>query len=70
MYFTPVDSNGPTKYVPRSVQVDLEAGVCNHVSFIILLRCNAVEGPAAEIGAAWKPLPTRHVLHWSVGSWQ
>jgi hypothetical protein len=33
VYFTPVDSNGPTKYVPRSVQVDLEAGVCNHVSF-------------------------------------
>ncbi|KAF8553882.1 beta-tubulin [Imleria badia] len=31
VYFTPVDSNGPTKYVPRSVQVDLESGVCNHL---------------------------------------
>ncbi|KAH7884792.1 beta-tubulin [Phlebopus sp. FC_14] len=31
VYFTEVDSNGPTKYVPRSVQVDLEAGVCNHI---------------------------------------
>ncbi|KIJ62875.1 hypothetical protein HYDPIDRAFT_30018 [Hydnomerulius pinastri MD-312] len=31
VYFTPIDSNGPTKYVPRSVQVDLEAGVCNHI---------------------------------------
>ncbi|KAI9566893.1 beta-tubulin [Boletus coccyginus] len=27
VYFTPVESNGPTKYVPRSVQVDLEAGL-------------------------------------------
>lgn len=32
MYFTEVESQGPTKYVPRSVQIDLEAGVCNHVS--------------------------------------
>lgn len=32
VYFTPVDSNGPTKYVPRSVQIDLEVGVCNRVS--------------------------------------
>ncbi|KAG6337105.1 hypothetical protein ID866_1979 [Astraeus odoratus] len=31
VYFTQVDSNGPTKYVPRSVQIDLEAGVCNHI---------------------------------------
>ncbi|KAG6372263.1 beta-tubulin [Boletus reticuloceps] len=31
VYFTPVESNGPTKYVPRSVQVDLESGVCNHL---------------------------------------
>ncbi|KAH0833481.1 beta-tubulin [Lanmaoa asiatica] len=31
VYFTPVDSSGPTKYVPRSVQVDLEAGVCNRL---------------------------------------
>ncbi|KAF8135192.1 beta-tubulin [Boletus edulis] len=31
VYFTPIESNGPTKYVPRSVQVDLESGVCNHL---------------------------------------
>ncbi|KAG1737147.1 beta-tubulin 2 [Suillus paluster] len=31
VYFTQVDSNGPTKYVPRSVQVDLETGVCNRL---------------------------------------
>ncbi|KAF9223303.1 beta-tubulin [Gyrodon lividus] len=31
VYFTPIDSTGPTKYVPRSVQIDLEAGVCNHI---------------------------------------
>lgn len=33
VYFTPVESSGPTKYVPRSVQVDLESGVCNRVSY-------------------------------------
>ena len=33
VYFTEVEqSDGPNKYVPRSVQVDLEGGVCNHVS--------------------------------------
>ncbi|KAL4062879.1 Tubulin/FtsZ, GTPase domain-containing protein [Scleroderma yunnanense] len=31
VYFTQVDSHGPTKYVPRSLQIDLEAGVCNHI---------------------------------------
>ncbi|KAG1798457.1 beta-tubulin 2 [Suillus plorans] len=31
VYFTQVDSSGPTKYVPRSVQVDLESGVCNRL---------------------------------------
>ncbi|TFK22749.1 beta-tubulin 2 tubb2 [Coprinopsis marcescibilis] len=29
VYFEEVNSSGPPKYVPRSVQVDLEAGVCN-----------------------------------------
>ncbi|KAL1751391.1 Tubulin/FtsZ, GTPase domain-containing protein [Schizophyllum commune] len=31
VYFSEVDTTGPTKYVPRSVQVDLEAGVCNRI---------------------------------------
>ncbi|EAU85168.2 beta-tubulin [Coprinopsis cinerea okayama7 len=31
VYFDQVDHAGPTKYVPRSVQVDLEAGVCNKI---------------------------------------
>ncbi|OJA13008.1 hypothetical protein AZE42_03519 [Rhizopogon vesiculosus] len=31
VYFTQVDSDGPSKYVPRSVQVDLESGVCNRL---------------------------------------
>ncbi|GJE85546.1 tubulin beta chain [Phanerochaete sordida] len=32
VYFTEVELAGePTKYVPRSVQVDLESGVCNHI---------------------------------------
>ncbi|TEB23288.1 beta-tubulin [Coprinellus micaceus] len=31
VYFDEIESQGPTKYVPRSVQVDLEAGVCNKI---------------------------------------
>ncbi|TFK35600.1 beta-tubulin 2 tubb2 [Crucibulum laeve] len=31
VYFTEVDGGGRTKYVPRSIQVDLEAGVCNRL---------------------------------------
>lgn len=31
VYFTEVNPDGHSKYVPRSVQVDLEAGVCNRV---------------------------------------
>ncbi|KAI0059253.1 beta-tubulin 2 [Artomyces pyxidatus] len=30
-YFTEVDSDSATKYVPRSVQIDLEDGVCNRI---------------------------------------
>lgn len=38
VYFTQVDSDGPSKYVPRSVQVDLESGVCNRVSMFAFNR--------------------------------
>jgi tubulin beta len=31
VYFTEVESTGATKYVPRSIQVDLEAGVCDRL---------------------------------------
>ncbi|KAI0926238.1 Tubulin beta-2 chain [Taiwanofungus camphoratus] len=31
VFFTEVEGNGPTKYVPRSVQIDLEEGVCNRI---------------------------------------
>lgn len=31
VYFTEVEYAGRTRFVPRSVQVDLEAGVCNKV---------------------------------------
>ncbi|KAL4258716.1 Tubulin beta-2 chain [Pleurotus pulmonarius] len=31
VYFTEVNPDGHSKYVPRSVQVDLEAGVCNRI---------------------------------------
>ena len=33
VYFTEVELSGsPNKYVPRSVQIDLEEGVCDRVS--------------------------------------
>ncbi|RDB26365.1 Tubulin beta-2 chain [Hypsizygus marmoreus] len=31
VYFSGIESEGATKYVPRSIQVDLEAGVCNRL---------------------------------------
>lgn len=31
MYFTEIESGGVQRYVPRSTQIDLEAGVCNRV---------------------------------------
>ena len=44
VYFTEVESNNVKKYVPRSVQVDLEVGVTNRVrlknyTYISLLEC-------------------------------
>ena len=37
VYFTEVENEGEkTRYVPRSVQVDLEAGVCNHVRVLVV----------------------------------
>jgi hypothetical protein len=33
VYFTEVDHGQKIKYVPRSVQIDLEDGVLNRVSF-------------------------------------
>jgi hypothetical protein len=33
VYFNEVNSGTESKYIPRSIQVDLEAGVCNRVSF-------------------------------------
>lgn len=32
VYFNEIESSSATKYVPRSVQIDLEDGVCNRVS--------------------------------------
>ncbi|KAF5367138.1 hypothetical protein D9758_003871 [Tetrapyrgos nigripes] len=31
VYFSEVQSQGETRYVPRSTQIDLEAGVCNRL---------------------------------------
>ncbi|TRM65074.1 Tubulin/FtsZ, GTPase domain-containing protein [Schizophyllum amplum] len=31
VYFSEIESSGPAKFVPRSVQIDLEAGVCNRI---------------------------------------
>ena len=40
VYFTEVENaGGKTKYVPRSVQVDLESGVCDRVCEIETFTC-------------------------------
>lgn len=31
VFFTEVNQQGHSRYVPRSVQIDLENGVCSHV---------------------------------------
>ncbi|KAG2122881.1 hypothetical protein BD769DRAFT_1327584, partial [Suillus cothurnatus] len=36
VYCTQVDSSGPTKYILRSIQVDLKSGVCNRISLLYL----------------------------------
>lgn len=35
VYFTEVDHGEKIKYVPRSVQIDLEDGVLNRVSLLL-----------------------------------
>ena len=35
-YFSEVNAGSVPKYVPRSVQIDLEAGVCDRVRMLIL----------------------------------
>lgn len=63
VYFTQVDSSGPTKYVPRSVQVDLEAGVCNRVGLIEFSFYKRFWFLIASFGAARPAISSRYILH-------
>lgn len=60
VYFTEVErTEGPTKYVPRSVQVDLEAGVCNRVReshAILLVPCLTLKKiRSGSLGSLFRP---------------
>ena len=59
VYFNEVRANGCSKYVPRSVQIDLEAGVCNrvcrsdqHLYALILISHQLRNGP---LGSLYRP---------------
>lgn len=41
MYFSEIESQGVQRYVPRSTQIDLEAGVCNRVRSSLLVQANS-----------------------------
>jgi hypothetical protein len=42
VYFNEIASDGPTKYIPRSIQIDLEDGVCNRVCAVqLIVVCSA-----------------------------
>lgn len=38
VYFSEIESQGVQRYVPRSTQIDLEAGVCNRVRSNLLAQ--------------------------------
>ncbi|KAF5342343.1 hypothetical protein D9611_001343 [Ephemerocybe angulata] len=56
-YFDEIESSGATKYVPRSVQVDLEAGVCN--------KSRSVQIKGGSLGKLFRP---DTYLHAEVGA--
>lgn len=50
MYFDEIENAGEaTKYVPRSIQVDLEACVCNHVSSFLYFALVAIYTSTGQI---------------------
>ena len=60
MYFTEVEQSGEaTRYVPRSVQIDLEEGVCNHVGVPDLATLPELKGDvqirSGKIGSLFRP---------------
>jgi hypothetical protein len=55
VYFNEIASDGPTKYIPRSIQIDLEDGVCNRVcAFQPIIICYACSlGIQRSVAARW-----------------
>lgn len=52
MYFTEVEYAGKVRYVPRSVQVDLEASVCNKVRSVVV-EDDCVSNPNRHLDQEW-----------------
>lgn len=67
VYFDEILDGSTTRYVPRSVQVDLEAGVCNRVS--ICHNLNFFRSSVAQDTErhSWRSISTRHLP--SLGIW-
>ena len=58
MYFTEVTgSSGVAKYVPRSLQLDLESGVCNRVRMFLanFPRIDLLQIKGGPLGTLFRP---------------
>ena len=70
-YFSEAQTaDGVTKYVPRSVQIDLEAGVCNRVCRLASCSRNdfSTDLCIAAFGASGRLVSSGHIHHWRVWS--
>jgi len=63
VYCTQVDSSGPTKYILRSIQVDLKSGVCNRISLVEFSFYTRFWFFIALFGATGSTNLSRYLLH-------
>ena len=70
-YFTEVNAGSVAKYVPRSVQIDLEAGVCDRVRMLYCGTprvCRFAHGIHSDtFWSLWRAVQAGHVYRW--GRW-
>ncbi len=67
-YFSEVNAGSVPKYVPRSVQIDLEAGVCDRVRMLHCasprVRCFAHGIHSDTFRSYWPTVQAGHVHRW------
>ena len=67
-YFSEVNAGSVAKYVPRSVQIDLEAGVCDRVRTLYgaspRVHCFAHEFNTDTFWSYWRAVQAGHVHYW------